>query len=93
MILETTQLLYTAHHQLQKNDNWAEKLPKKPYRATHVNHPVSRWVRQCPANYIFAANLGLSLCKEYTFRYFRIHSSQTHIEWLVQNIPPFDQNL
>ena len=93
MILETAQILYTTHHQLQKGEDWINTTPKKPYKQTHVNHPVTLWARQCPANYLFTSMLGLSLCKEYTFRYRRIHASQIHMEWLGANMPPFEDSL
>jgi hypothetical protein len=31
--------------------------------------------------------LGIELCKEYTYRYKKIHKSQVEIEMLAQNIP------
>ena len=44
MIVETAQLLSTAHHVL---DGEQARL----YRKTHVNHPCSVWTRKCSANY------------------------------------------
>ena len=38
MILETAQLLCTAHHELGNGEN-------VPYKKTHVNHPSTVWVR------------------------------------------------
>lgn len=47
------------------------------YSATHINHPSAIWVRQCNANYRWLHNLLVELCKEYTFRYGRVHKCQS----------------
>lgn len=78
MILETAQMLCTAH--------W-ENGSEAPYRKTHVNHPSSIWARSSEANYRWLCRLGLALCKEYTARYGRRHKTQDHMEWLIANIP------
>ena len=33
--------------------------------------------------------MGLELCYEYTRRYHKIHKTQSRLEWLIRNIPPF----
>lgn len=85
MPLETAQMLYTAHH-LQPGDS----RPIKPYRATHKNHPIAVWSRLCKNNYIFTARVGIELCKEYTFRYGKRHACQDHLDWLLENLPSFE---
>lgn len=89
MCLETTQMLYTAHHILKSDV--LEKAPKTKqggvYRKTHVNHPINIWVRTYDKNYIFTCQIGLALCKEYTRRYQKTHSVEKHILWLSDNIP------
>ena len=82
MILETAQLLYTAHWILNPED-----MPPDSYKKTHVNHPCAIWVRESLSNYIWATELGLWLCNEYTHRYGKIHKTQRHLEWLSTNIP------
>ena len=81
MILETAQLLYTAH--------WVYEspLPEGAYRKTHPNHPSARWVRESLANYTWLCRLGLALCTEYSFRYGKIHKTHTHLLWLSANPP------
>jgi hypothetical protein len=82
MILETAQLLYTAH--------WIgarDALPQNAYRKTHDNHPCARWVRASVSNYKWLCELGMALCKEYTFRYGRVHLTETHLLWLSTHIP------
>jgi hypothetical protein len=78
MILESAQLLCTAH--------WVSG-GEAPYRKTHVNHPSNKWVRESLSNYKWLCELGMELCKEYTYRYGKIHKTQQHIEWLIDNLP------
>jgi len=78
MILETAQLLSTAH--------WLTG-SEGPYRATHKNHPSAVWTRSNTSNYKWLCKLGLELCKEYTYRCGKIHKTQQHLEWLTKNIP------
>ena len=77
MILETAQLLSTAH--------WLTG-GEGPYRATHKNHPSAIWARSNKSNYNWLCKLGLELCEEYTYRYGKIHKTQQHLEWLSKNI-------
>jgi hypothetical protein len=83
MILETAQLLCSAHHMTGSN---------APYRLTHKNHPCSIWVRQSISNYKWLAKLGLELCKEYYRRYNKIHKTKPIIKWCIENIPNLPNN-
>ena len=65
MILEHAQLMCTAHH-LQPNTLVDYKIP---YKATHVNHPCAKWVRESIQNYQWLYNMTYSLNKEYVYRY------------------------
>jgi hypothetical protein len=84
MILETAQLLYSAH--------WTDArmmLPQNAYKLAHRNHPCSIWVRESASNYRWLAELGYWLCQEYRFRYEnKTHSTEAHILWLRANLPP-----
>lgn len=88
MILESCQLLSTAHRVLdgipfdgktktgRKVKRW--KLPdpyldETLYQATHINHPSSVWCRTSKDNYIWLCNLTIALCEEYQYRYQKIH--------------------
>jgi hypothetical protein len=84
MILETAQLLYTAHHVLGTSD-----LPEGAYKKTHPNHPCAIWVRESRANYRWLAELGWWLCKEYQHRYglHKTHKTERHIVWLRTHSP------
>lgn len=88
MILETTQLLYTAWWFGREHVEWA---PCKydPYRATHKNHPSAIWVRLHPNHYQWALRLGIELCQEYTRRYKKEHKCYTHLQRLkIMGYPP-----
>jgi hypothetical protein len=103
MILETAQLLYTAHWVLcypaltEKGCRallatlsappWMLGAPKGGYRPTHANHPCAVWARQTLGNYRWLVELGLELAREYTHRYGRIHACVVHLEWLEANEP------
>jgi hypothetical protein len=82
MILETAQLLFTAHWVLAP-----EGLPPSAYKKTHAHHPCSVWVRQSLDNYAWLCELGLELCAEFTFRYGKTHKTQAHLEWLTVHPP------
>ena len=82
MILETAQLLYTCHWVLN-----SDCLPENAYKKCHMNHPCGIWVRESLSNYKWLCELGKYLCEEYTFRYGKIHKTQAHLEWLMENPP------
>jgi hypothetical protein len=81
MILETAQLLCGVHH---VTDHVTDQVP---YKLSHKNHPCAIWSRQSLSNYLYLCDLGLELCKEYTYRYGKRHKSQDVIEWCLTNKP------
>jgi hypothetical protein len=102
MIIEYAQLMSTAHRVFDgslyqgktKNGRnikrWLmpdEVLEEVVYKASHVNHPSGIWCRQTKANYDYLYTLWLSLCKEYTHRYGRIHLTQSKLEDILCNAP------
>lgn len=80
MILESAQLLCGVHHIVGSQYDI-------PYKLSHKNHPCSIWSRECIENYIWLCDLGLALCREYTYRYGKRHKSQDVIEWCIVNKP------
>ena len=54
------------------------------YSATHVNHPSAVWVRKSVGNYFWLSNLLVELCKEYTYRYGKVHKCER--DGLVQTL-------
>lgn len=87
MILEYAQLLSTAHRVLDGTQRIGlSKTGRKQttyvlpdsresdlYSATHINHPSAIWVRQSYKNYVWLHTLLHHLCKEYTYRYGKVH--------------------
>ncbi|TXH19133.1 MAG: hypothetical protein E6R03_01085 [Hyphomicrobiaceae bacterium] len=72
MILETCQLLCSAHHAYSSAFVGI-------YKATHMNHPCSLWVRASINNYIWTHYLLRALCAEYAFRFRKIHKCQAFV--------------
>ena len=83
MILETAQLLCTAHRELDGDDNVDPDL----YRKTHKNHPSAKWVRESNNNYNWTWCLLDGLCKEYTLRYGKTHLTETKLLNKLQQLP------
>ena len=81
MILETAQLLSTAHRLV---DNSTDPVL---YKATHYNHPCAVWVRESYANYQWTYDLLTALGREYTHRYSKIHKTITRLALTLKNPP------
>ena len=80
MILESAQMLCTAHHHYGNGDN-------VPYKKAHYNHPSTIWVRQNSIHYDWLYDHMMALGNEYTKRYNKIHLSITKCKDLVY-LPP-----
>jgi len=63
MILESAQMLCTAHH-LHPSGSYPIA-----YKKAHVNHPCTKWVRESLSNYKWLVSLAKNLNDEYKFRY------------------------
>ena len=103
MILETAQLLSTAHRVLDgemyigKTSNtgrnvkrWKmedEYMEEKLYKATHINHPSAVWARESSENYKWLYYHFAALCQEYTHRYGKTHMSEDKLI-IALAIPP-----
>ena len=84
MILETAQLLSTAHRELDGDAN-ADALGM--YKSTHKNHPSAVWVRSSHKHYQWAYELFASLCKEYTHRYGKVHKTEQKLLQALKDLP------
>ena len=85
MILESAQLLSTAHRLLDGTNN---VLPDDRngilYRATHKNHPSAIWVRSDLDHYRWVYNLLYFLIAEYRYRYKdRAHKTERLLPYLL----------
>ena len=83
MVLETAQLLSTAHHVLDGEEVAFDDL----YKPTHVNHPSSVWVRSNMKNYQWTYELFCHLCNEYTKRFGKKHKTESKLRLKLGNYP------
>ena len=100
MILESAQLLSTAHRvldgqtmtTLSKNGRRLTRyshptLDNVLYKSTHINHPSGVWLRESKANYLWLFEHFIALCNEYTSRYNKIHASYTKLAHVLSSPP------
>ena len=71
MIVETAQLLSTAHHELDGGRGLSQNL----YKPAYVKHPSAVWVRQSLEHYMWLYDHFTALCDEYTRRYGKVHKT------------------
>ena len=81
MILESAQMLCTAHHCIMVDD------ADVPYKVAHKNHPSTIWARQSAQNYAWLYYHMLALGAEYTKRYGKKHLSITKCEDKLAILP------
>lgn len=98
MILETAQLLSTAHRVLdgleviddtgrRKIKRWIlanDEMEIALPKATHINHPCAVWTRESISNYWWLNAHFSALLKEYTHRYNKLHKYQILKEYLKE---------
>jgi hypothetical protein len=102
MIVESGQMLSTAHRMLDgtverrpsksgKTTVNYYKLPDERedimYKAVHFNHPCSVWSRESIENYRWHYDHFIALCDEYTYRYGKIHSTDTKLREVLFKVP------
>ena len=96
MILESAQMLCTAHHVLGAPIMNIGEDVNIPYKMAHKNHPSTIWARENAAHYNWLYNHMKALGNEYTKRYGKTHLSITkckHLWFTPKDIPikPFKQ--
>ena len=101
MILESAQLLSTAHRLLdgrevegksktgRKARRWVLDDAREPvlYSATHINHPSCVWTRTSVENYNWLVDHFFALMKEYTYRYEKTHKCFGELSYMLQSPP------
>ena len=101
MILEYAQLLSTAHRVLDGTQSIRQsKTGRKQtwyfindyrddllYNATHINHPSAKWCRDSSSNYEWLYRLFCACCEEYTFRYGKVHLTDTKLRKILATPP------
>ena len=83
MILESAQMLCTAHHCYGDKD----QVENVPYKQAHLNHPSTIWTRRSKSTYMWLYNHMMALGDEYTKRYGKTHLSITKCKDFLA-IPP-----
>lgn len=78
MCVEQMQLLSTAHVEVDGN--------QIAYKASHKNHPSSKWTRESKANYHWAWMHAKALCDEYEYRTGKIHACAQYLD-VLKNPP------
>jgi len=81
MILESAQMLCTAHHHYGNGDN-------VPYKKAHYNHPSTIWCRQNASQYMWLYDHMIALGKEYTKRYNKTHLTIIKCKDVLKQLPP-----
>ena len=81
MILESAQMLCTAHHCIMTDD------ADVPYKIAHKNHPSTIWARQSAQNYAWLYYHMMELGREYEKRYGKKHLSIIKCEDKLAKLP------
>ena len=85
MILESAQMLCTAHHHytelLAQDDSYI------PYKKAHYNHPSTIWCRENSEQYLWLYDHMIALGNEYTKRYKKIHLTIKKCADILQATP------
>ena len=71
LLLENFQTLSTAHREIDGDEN----VNPIHYRKSHLNHPVSKFVRETVDNYLWSFELARYLSEEFTYRTGKVHLS------------------
>ena len=106
MIIEYAQLMSTAHRVLDgleyegrtKNGRKIKRylypeIEKEQtlYKVCHINHPSAIWARAKAYNYWWLYQMWSHLCDEFTYRYGKIHLTDSKLRKILrsppQNIP------
>jgi hypothetical protein len=69
MCLESCQMLSNAYYITGQEE-------LAPYLINHPYHRCSKWVTESLSNWFWMQELGLEICKEYTYRYGKQHKCE-----------------
>lgn len=102
MIIESAQMLSTAHRMLDGTETRRPSSTGKTmsrywqlddsredvlYKAVHTGHPCTVWTMESEYHYKWHYLLFKWLCKEYTYRYGKIHSTETQLLDVLKETP------
>jgi hypothetical protein len=83
MALEYAQMMSTAHRILDEPSELIEPM----YKPTHKNHPCAIWLRESGGNYKWMYEMWHYLCKDYWWRYDKIHKGWEALYNKLSHIP------
>ena len=83
MILESAQMLCTAHHCYGDKD----QVENVPYKQAHLNHPSTIWARRSKATYMWLFKHMMGLGYEYWLRYGKQHLSISKCSMFLSKPP------
>ena len=103
MILETGQMLSTAHRVLDGELYYDMSKGDRPrkikrwrldgiredmlWKASFVGHPCTQWCMESHLNYNWLCTHGVALCEEYTYRYGKTHKAEKLLRYLEEEFP------
>jgi hypothetical protein len=101
MILESAQLLSTAHRVLDGQEKTEKSNTGRNvkrfiindsrdnilYQSTHINHPSAVWCRQSKQNYNWLLEHFFALMDEYTYRYGKVHKCFGAVSSFLIDLP------
>ena len=103
MIVESAQMLSTAHRILDGDiytgpsksglrtvNKWKHPdshLDSKLYQAVHTKHPCTIWTMQSACNYEWHYQHFIALCKEYSYRYIKMHETESKLGHVLKQHP------
>ena len=101
MIVESAQMLSTVHRMLDgtmerrpsKSGSMIQYFYLEDeredilYKACHFNHPSTIWTRESIHNYQWHYKHFIALCDEYTYRYGKIHATDTKLREALKHLP------
>ena len=102
MIVESAQMLSTVHRMLDgKQTRVASKSGKTQvkawvlpddredvlYKAVHMAHPCTVWTMKSDMNYNWHYAHFVALCDEYTYRYGKVHATDTLLRDKLKQLP------
>lgn len=103
MIVEAAQMLSTAHRMLDGTETRKPSKSGKTmvkyyeldntinedimYKAVHFNHPCTIWTRESLQNYMWHYDHFMALCREYKYRYNKVHYTQQILENVLSVAP------
>lgn len=84
IILESVEMLGYAFDQGHfKPWPWLHKSGR------HLNHPMSKWVRDSKQNYDWTLQHAYALCDEFYYRFNKTeqHKCRSYLDWIAANLP------